>query len=68
MINDVIFWPRFLRTDLVISEAEVARVIREAVRTMLARYATAKWERRVTRAQRGNTVPARSKILSDTPA
>ncbi len=40
MINDVIFWPRFLKPDLTISDAEVEYVIREAVLTMLARYST----------------------------
>jgi AcrR family transcriptional regulator len=38
MINDVIFWPRFLAPDLTISSGEVDSVIREAVCTMLARY------------------------------
>lgn len=39
MINDVIFWPRFLATDLVITDKDVDHVIAEAVLTMLARYA-----------------------------
>jgi AcrR family transcriptional regulator len=42
MINDVIFWPRFLATDLVISDEEVDKVVREAVLTILARFAVKK--------------------------
>jgi hypothetical protein len=38
MINDVIFWPRFLDVSLVITDAEVEHVVEEAVLTMLARY------------------------------
>ncbi|MGI8504526.1 MAG: TetR/AcrR family transcriptional regulator [Hassallia sp.] len=38
MINDLIFWPRFLITGLEISEAEVEQVVIEAVKTFLARY------------------------------
>ncbi len=38
MINSVIFWPRFLATTMEVADAEVDRVIREAVLTMLARY------------------------------
>lgn len=39
MINDQIFWPRFLIIDLEVSEADVERVVRSAVTTFLARYA-----------------------------
>lgn len=39
MINDIIFWPRFLIMDLQLSEAEVEHVITNAVETFLARYA-----------------------------
>jgi AcrR family transcriptional regulator len=38
MINDVIFWPRFLVVDLVVTDNEVARVVDGAVKTMLARF------------------------------
>lgn len=38
MINDVIFWPRFLVMDLEIAEDEVEHVVTEAVNTFLARY------------------------------
>lgn len=38
MINDIIFWPRLLIVDLVVTEAEVTRVVDEAVCTFLARY------------------------------
>jgi hypothetical protein len=38
MINDVIFWPRFLVVNLVIGEDEVRRVVDGAVETLLARY------------------------------
>lgn len=38
MINDLIFWPKFLITDLEISDAEVERVIVEATETFIARY------------------------------
>lgn len=38
MINDVVFWPRFLIIDLVIDEQEAARIVEEAVTTFLARY------------------------------
>jgi TetR/AcrR family transcriptional regulator, regulator of autoinduction and epiphytic fitness len=38
MINDVIFWPRFLVMGLKISDAEVESVVTEAVKTFLARY------------------------------
>ena len=38
MINDVIFWPRFLVMDLEVTQAEVGRVVAEAVKTFLARY------------------------------
>ena len=38
MINDVIFWPRFLVMDLEVTQAEVERVVAEAVKTFLARY------------------------------
>lgn len=40
MINDVIFWPRLLIVDLMIDDAEVARVVAEAVDTFAARYVT----------------------------
>lgn len=40
-INDVIFWPRFLVMGLKIDDAEVEYVVSEAVKTFLARYATA---------------------------
>jgi TetR/AcrR family transcriptional regulator of autoinduction and epiphytic fitness len=39
MINDVIFWPRFLIMELEVSDIEVKRVVGEAVSTFLARYA-----------------------------
>ncbi|MBD2158111.1 TetR/AcrR family transcriptional regulator C-terminal domain-containing protein [Leptolyngbya sp. FACHB-16] len=38
MINDVVFWPRFLVMNLEISEKEVEQVVSEAVQTFLARY------------------------------
>lgn len=38
MINDVIFWPRLLVSDLVIDEAQVARVVEAAVATFVARH------------------------------
>ncbi|MBC8049055.1 MAG: TetR/AcrR family transcriptional regulator C-terminal domain-containing protein, partial [Chitinophagales bacterium] len=38
MINDVIFWPRFLVVDLEVTDHEVTRVIDGAVATFLARY------------------------------
>ncbi|MBC7869806.1 MAG: TetR/AcrR family transcriptional regulator [Chitinophagaceae bacterium] len=38
MINDVIFWPRFLVVDLVVTDKEVTRVVDGAVETFLARY------------------------------
>jgi AcrR family transcriptional regulator len=38
MINDVIFWPRFLVVDLAITDDEVACVVEGAVATFLARY------------------------------
>jgi TetR/AcrR family transcriptional regulator, regulator of autoinduction and epiphytic fitness len=38
MINDVIFWPRFLVMGLEITDTEVERVVTEAVNTFLARY------------------------------
>lgn len=40
MINDVIFWPRFLVMGLEISEAELESVVSGAVKTFLARYST----------------------------
>ncbi|TGD95261.1 TetR/AcrR family transcriptional regulator [Methylobacterium nonmethylotrophicum] len=40
MINDQIFWPRFLVTDLAIPETEVVQVVQAAVATILARYGT----------------------------
>ncbi|MBI4780231.1 MAG: TetR/AcrR family transcriptional regulator [Oscillatoriophycideae cyanobacterium NC_groundwater_1537_Pr4_S-0.65um_50_18] len=39
MINDVIFWPRFLIVDLKISDSDIEHVITSAVETFLARYA-----------------------------
>jgi TetR/AcrR family transcriptional regulator, regulator of autoinduction and epiphytic fitness len=39
MINDIIFWPRFLIMNLEISESEIEEVIINAVETFLARYA-----------------------------
>ena len=39
MINDVIFWPRFLIMDLKISDSDIENVITNAVETFLARYA-----------------------------
>jgi TetR/AcrR family transcriptional regulator, regulator of autoinduction and epiphytic fitness len=38
MINDVIFWPRFLVMGLEISDTEVEAIVTEAVKTFLARY------------------------------
>lgn len=38
MINDVVFWPKFLVVDLEVTEKEVRTVIKEAVETLLARY------------------------------
>jgi AcrR family transcriptional regulator len=38
MINDLIFWPRFLIVDLELSEADIQNVIDNAVTTFLARY------------------------------
>lgn len=38
MINDVIFWPRFLVMNLEISEEDVKHVVSGAVQTFLARY------------------------------
>ena len=38
MINDVIFWPRFLIMDLAITDVEVEHVVAEAVKTFIARY------------------------------
>lgn len=38
MINDVIFWPRFLVMGLKITDAEVECVVTEAVKTFIARY------------------------------
>lgn len=38
MINDVLFWPRFLIKDLSTDPALAARVVDEAVATFLARY------------------------------
>lgn len=39
MINDVVFWPRELVADLVVTPVEAKRVVVEAVETFLARYA-----------------------------
>ena len=38
MINDVVFWPRFLVVDLEISANEQKKIIKEAAETFLARY------------------------------
>lgn len=38
MINDVVFWPRFLVVDLKLSKSETKKVVKEAVETFLARY------------------------------
>lgn len=38
MINDIIFWPRFLIINLEISESDIENVIANAVETFLARY------------------------------
>jgi TetR/AcrR family transcriptional regulator, regulator of autoinduction and epiphytic fitness len=38
MINDIIFWPRFLIMDLKISDSDIENVIVNAVETFLARY------------------------------
>ena len=38
MINDVVFWPGLLISDLDISESRVEHVVTEAVQTFLARY------------------------------
>ena len=38
MINDVIFWPRFLIMNLETTEDQVEHVVAEAVQTFLARY------------------------------
>lgn len=38
MINDIIFWPRFLMMDLKLSDTETDTVITNAVATFLARY------------------------------
>lgn len=40
MINDVLFWPRFLVLNLTFDEAECQRVVSEAAKTFLARYST----------------------------
>jgi TetR/AcrR family transcriptional regulator, regulator of autoinduction and epiphytic fitness len=38
MINDVVFWPRLLVPELVLSDAERDVIVVEAVKTMMARY------------------------------
>ena len=38
MINDVVFWPRFLIKDLAVTEAQAKQVVKGAVETFLARY------------------------------
>lgn len=38
MINDIIFWPRFLIVNLELSEHEIEHIIASAVETFLARY------------------------------
>ena len=45
MVNGAIFWPRLLATDLTVPDAEVERVIEEAVLTMLARYGASRADR-----------------------
>jgi TetR/AcrR family transcriptional regulator, regulator of autoinduction and epiphytic fitness len=42
MINDVIFWPRFLVMGLAIDDAEAEKVVAEAVKTFLSRYQIAR--------------------------
>ena len=42
MINDIIFWPRFLIMDLKIDEIEIENVIVNAVETFLARYSVSR--------------------------
>jgi AcrR family transcriptional regulator len=42
MINDVVFWPRLLVADLVVTAADASRVVDEAVLTFLARYGPAR--------------------------
>lgn len=39
MINDIVFWPRLLIADLVISKSMIDTVVDEAVMTFLSRYA-----------------------------
>jgi hypothetical protein len=39
MINDQIFWPRFLVVDLETSDEEVKLVVASAVETFMSRYA-----------------------------
>lgn len=43
MINDVVFWPRELVVDLVVTPTEARRVVTEAVETILARYGRRGW-------------------------
>jgi TetR/AcrR family transcriptional regulator, regulator of autoinduction and epiphytic fitness len=43
MINDVVFWPRLLVPELVLSDAERDDVVVEAVETMIARYGSARF-------------------------
>lgn len=38
MINDVVFWPRLLVADLVVTRADAERVVSSAVATFLARH------------------------------
>lgn len=38
MINDVVFWPRFLVIDLEISSEEIEQVVEQATQTFLSRY------------------------------
>jgi AcrR family transcriptional regulator len=38
MINDIIFWPRFLIMDLKMNDSDIENVITNAVETFLARY------------------------------
>lgn len=38
MINDVVFWPRFLIKDLSVTDAQAKQVVKGAVDTILARY------------------------------
>ncbi|PPD15676.1 MAG: TetR family transcriptional regulator [Methylobacterium sp.] len=39
MINDMVFWPRFLVKDLIVTDEDAERVAVEAVATLIARHA-----------------------------